>query len=222
MPRLTWDEAGKHFYETGVSNGVLYLFAEGKYATAVAWNGLTKVSENPSGGEPTALYADNIKYLNIMSAEEFAANISCYAFPDEFALCLGQEELVAGMSIGQQDHSTFGFCYKTLIGNDTDKNNHGYKLHVVYGCTAAPISKDRETVNESPSAVEMSFDVSTVPVTFTLDGKTRTTATLEFDSTKLSEAQMKAVEDALYGTAEKAASLPMPEELVALIKAAAA
>lgn len=222
MPRLTWDESGKHFYETGVSNGVLYPFAEGKYATAVAWNGLTKVSENPSGGEPTALYADNIKYLNIMSAEEFAANISCYAYPDEFALCLGQEELVAGMSIGQQDHSTFGFGYKTLIGNDTDKNNHGYKLHVVYGCTAAPISKDRETVNESPSAVEMSFDVSTVPVTFTLDGKTRTTATLEFDSTKLSKAQMKAVEDALYGTAEKAASLPMPEELVALIKAAAA
>lgn len=219
MPKLTWDQAGERLYETGTSNGVLYPFENNKYGAGVAWNGLTKVSENPSGAEPTALYADNGKYLNILSAETFAATISAYMYPDEFKKCIGEEEVVAGMAIGQQDHQVFGFSYKTLIGSDTKNTSHGYKIHVAYGCTAAASQKDYDTVNDSPSAAEMSFDVSTTPVDVT---GFKPTATIVFDSTKLSEKQMKAVEDALYGTDQAEAKLPLPDEFKTLIQQAAA
>lgn len=217
MPKLIWDQAGERLYETGTSNGVLYPFENDKYGAGVAWNGLTKVSENPSGAEPTPLYADNGKYLNILSAETFAATVSAYMYPDEFKKCIGEEEVVAGMAIGQQDHQVFGFSYKTLIGSDTKNASHGYKIHVVYGCTAAASKKDYETVNDSPSAVEMSFDVSTTPVDVT---GFKPTATIVFDSSKLSEAQMKAVETALYGDESAAPKLPTPDEFKALIQAA--
>ena len=218
MPRLTWDKTGERRYETGASKAVLYPYTDDAYGAGVAWNGLTKVSENPSGAEPTALYADDGKYLNILSAETFAATISAYMYPDEFKPCIGEEEVVAGMSIGQQDHQMFGFSYQTIIGNDTKHTAYGYKIHVVYGCTASASQKDRETVNDNPSATEMSFEISTTPVEVT---GFKPTATLEFDSTKLSEKQMKAVEDALYGDTSNPAKLPTPDEFKALIQQAA-
>lgn len=219
MPKLTWDQTGERLYSTGVSKGVLFPYTEDKYGAGVAWNGLTKVSENPSGAEPTALWADNGKYLNILSAETFAATISAYMYPDEFKKCIGEEEVVAGMSVGQQDHQMFGFSYQTIIGNDTKNTKYGYQIHVVYGCNAAASAKDYETVNDSPSAAEMSFDISTTPVDVT---GFEPTATLLFDSTKLSKEQMKAVETALYGDESAAPKLPTPDEFKALIQAAAA
>ena len=219
MPKLTWDKTGERLYSTGVSHGVVYPYADDKYGAGVAWNGLTKVAENPSGAEPTALWADNGKYLNILSAETYAATISAYTYPDEFKKCIGEEEVVAGMSIGQQEHQMFGFSYQTILGNDTKNTSYGYLIHVVYGCTAAASAKDYETVNDSPSAVEMSFDISTTPVDVT---GFKPTATLLFDSTKLSKEQMKAVEDALYGNESTASKLPSPDEFKALIEAAAA
>ncbi len=218
MSKLVWDNTGEHFYETGVSNGVVFPYDDGKYGTGVAWNGLSKVSENPSGAEPTAIYADNGKYLNILSVETFAATVTAYMYPDEFKPCIGEEEVVAGMSIGQQDHKMFGFSYRTLIGNDTKNTALGYKIHVVYGCTAAATQRDRETVNESPTATEMNFDISTTPVEV---AGFKPTATLEFDSTKLSAKQMKAVEDALYGATSAESKLPLPDEFKALIQQAA-
>lgn len=219
MPKLTWDQTGERKYLTGVSKGVIFPYAEDKYGAGVAWNGLTKVSENPSGAEPTALWADNGKYLNILSAETFAATVSAYMYPDEFKKCIGEEEVVAGMSVGQQEHQMFGFSYQTIIGNDTKNTAYGYQIHVVYGCTAAASKKDYETVNDSPSAAEMSFDLSTTPVDVT---GFKPTATIVFDSTKLSTTQMKAVEDALYGTAQAESKLPSPDEFKTLIQQAAA
>lgn len=219
MAKLKWDQIGERLYETGASHGVIYPFSDDAYGNGVAWNGLTKVSENPSGAEPTALWADNGKYLNILSAETFAATVSAYTYPDEFKKCIGEEEVVAGMAIGQQDHQTFGFSYQTIIGNDTKNTSHGYKIHVVYGCTAAASQKEYDSVNDSPSAVEMSFDLSTTPVDVT---GFKPTATIVFDSTKLSAEQMKAVEDALYGTAQAESKLPTPDEFKKLIEAAAA
>lgn len=219
MAKLKWNQTGERLYETGTSHGVLYPFSDDAYGTGVAWNGLTKVSENPSGAEPTALWADNGKYLNILSAETFAATVSAYTYPDEFKKCIGEEEVVAGMSIGQQDHQTFGLSYQTIIGNDTKNTSYGYKIHVVYGCTAAASQKEYDSINDSPSAAEMSFDLSTTPVDAT---GFKPTATLTFDSTKLSAEQMKAVEDALYGTAQAEAKLPTPDEFKTLIQQAAA
>lgn len=219
MAKLKWNQTGERLYETGTSHGVLYPFSDDAYGTGVAWNGLTKVSENPSGAEPTALWADNGKYLNILSAETFAATVSAYTYPDEFKKCIGEEEVVAGMSIGQQDHRTFGLSYQTIIGNDTKNTSYGYKIHVVYGCTAAASQKEYDSINDSPSAAEMSFDLSTTPVDAT---GFKPTATLTFDSTKLSAEQMKAVEDALYGTAQAEAKLPTPDEFKTLIQQAAA
>ena len=219
MAKLKWNQTGERLYETGTSHGVLYPFSDDAYGTGVAWNGLTKVSENPSGAEPTALWADNGKYLNILSAETFAATVSAYTYPDEFKKCIGEEEVVAGMSIGQQDHQTFGLSYQTIIGNDTKNTSYGYKIHVVYGCTAAASQKEYDSINDSPSAAEMSFDLTTTPVDAT---GFKPTATLTFDSTKLSAEQMKAVEDALYGTAQAEAKLPTPDEFKTLIQQAAA
>ena len=166
MSRLTWDNAGERYYETGVKQGVLYpIQSDGKYSLGVAWNGLTAVTESPSGAEATALYADDIKYLNLISNEEFGATIEAYTYPDEFAECDGSAALADGVMLGQQKRKTFGLCYKTTVGNDVDGNDYGYKLHLIYGCLAAPSEKAYATINDSPEAITFSWEVSTTPVT---------------------------------------------------------
>lgn len=216
MSKIVWDQIGERYYETGVKNGVLYVQEAGAYPKGVAWNGLTAVTESPSGAEATPLYADDIKYLNLMSNEEFGATIEAYTYPDEFKACNGEAELVAGVSLGQQTRKTFGFCYRTTIGNDTDGNDHGYKLHLVYGALAAPSEKAYSTINDSPEAITFSWEVSTTPVAVT--GK-KPTACITIDSTKVDEAKLKALEDVLYGTESEEARLPLPDEIATLMAA---
>ena len=216
MAKLVWDQAGQKFFETGVSNGVLYVSdGQGGYVNGVAWNGLTSVAENPSGAESNPVYADNIKYLNIVSAEEFGATIEAYTYPDEFMECDGSAQVVAGVNIGQQARKSFGISYRTRVGNDVAGDNLGYKIHVIYNCQAAPSGKTYSTVNESPEAITFSWEVTTTPVP--VEGF-RPTATIVFDSTKLDASKMAAVEEVLYGGASKEASLPSIEELLALVQ----
>ena len=216
MAKLVWDQTGQKFFETGVSNGVLYVSdGQGGYQTGVAWNGLTQVAENPSGAESNPVYADNIKYLNIISAEEFGATIEAYTYPDEFMECDGSAQVVAGVNIGQQARKSFGISYRTRVGNDVAGDNLGYKIHVIYNCQAAPSGKTYSTVNESPEAITFSWEVTTTPVP--VEGF-RPTATVVFDSTKLTAEKMAAVEEVLYGGASKEASLPSIEELLALVQ----
>ena len=216
MAKLVWDQAGQKFFETGVSNGVLYVSdGQGGYLKGVAWNGLTSVAENPSGAESNPVYADNIKYLNIISAEEFGATIEAYTYPDEFMECDGSAQVVAGVNIGQQARKSFGISYRTRVGNDVAGDNLGYKIHVIYNCQAAPSGKTYSTVNESPEAITFSWEVTTTPVP--VDGF-RPTATVVFDSTKLDAEKMAAVENALYGSADSEAGLPSIEELLALVQ----
>lgn len=218
--RLTWDDAGKRLYETGVKQGVLYPQDDnGAYPKGVAWNGLTAVTESPEGAEPTPLYADDIKYLNLLSTEEFKATVEAYTYPDEFAECDGSGSLVEGVTIGQQDRKTFGLSYRTSIGNDVKGNKYGYKLHIVYGCLAAPSEKAYATVNDSPEAITFSWEVSTTPVNVT---GFKPTASLVLDSVKLGAAKMKAIEDILYGSSTAEARLPLPDEIKSIIKGAAA
>ena len=215
MPRLVWDQSGQKTYETGVNQGVLYVRDdEGKYGNGVVWNGLTAVTESPSGAEASPLYADNINYLNLMSAEEFGATVEAYTYPDEFAACDGSAEIATGVMIGQQSRKTFGLSYKTLFGNDLDGDSYGYKLHIIYGALAAPSEKGYATVNDSPEAITFSWELSTTPVNVT---GYKPTATVVIDSTKVDAGKLKALEDLLYGTEDKEASLPMPDEIVALI-----
>lgn len=215
MAKLVWDETGNRFYETGVSNGVLYpIQSDGKYSKGVAWNGLTGVTESPSGAEVTAIYADNIKYLNLMSAEEFGCTIEAYTYPDEFAECDGSADIAAGVSIGQQKRKTFGFCYKTLVGDDVNGTDYGYKLHMVYGCLASPSEKGYATVNDSPEAITFSWEVSTTPINVS---GFKPTALVTVDSNKVDSEKLKALEDALYGSASKEAYLPFPEEIITLV-----
>ena len=189
MSRLIWDKTGERFYETGVSNGVLFpMGTGGKYAAGVAWNGLSAVTESPSGAEATATYADNIKYLNLVSAEEFGATVEAYTYPPEFAECDGSKEIAPGVYAGQQNRKTFGMSYKTLIGNDVDNTDHGYKLHLVYGCLAAPSEKAYSTVNDSPEAMALSWEITTTPVEINtmIDGKKlKPVSCLTIDSTKV-------------------------------------
>lgn len=218
--RLTWDDAGKRLYETGVKQGVLYPQDDnGAYPKGVAWNGLTAVTESPEGAEPTPLYADDIKYLNLLSAEEFKATVEAYTYPDEFAECDGSGSLVEGVTIGQQDRKTFGLSYRTSLGNDVKGNEYGYKLHIVYGCLAAPSEKAYATVNDSPEAITFSWEVSTTPVNVT---GFKPTASLVLDSVKLGAAKMKAIEDVLYGSSAAEARLPLPDEIKSIIESAAA
>lgn len=218
--RLTWDDAGKRLYETGVKQGVFYPQDDnGAYPKGVAWNGLTAVTESPEGAEPTPLYADDIKYLNLLSAEEFKATVEAYTYPDEFAECDGSGSLVEGVTIGQQDRKTFGLSYRTSLGNDVKGNEYGYKLHIVYGCLAAPSEKAYATVNDSPEAITFSWEVSTTPVNVT---GFKPTASLVLDSVKLGAAKMKAIEDVLYGSSEAEARLPLPDEIKSIIESAAA
>lgn len=218
--RLTWDDAGKRLYETGVKQGVLYPQDDnGAYPKGVAWNGLTAVTESPEGAEPTPLYADDIKYLNLHSTEEFKATVEAYTYPDEFAECDGSGSLVEGVTIGQQDRKTFGLSYRTSLGNDVKGNEYGYKLHIVYGCLAAPSEKAYATVNDSPEAITFSWEVSTTPVNVT---GFKPTASLVLNSVKLGAAKMKAIEDVLYGSSAAEARLPLPDEIKSIIESAAA
>ena len=217
MAKIVWDETGKRFYETGVKNGVLYVQSEGAYPKGVAWNGLTAVTESPSGAEPTPLYADDIKYLNLTSKEEFGATIEAYTYPDEFAECDGTAELVTGVTLGQQGRKTFGLCYRTALGNDTDGDKHGYKLHLIYGAKAAPSEKAYATINDSPEAITFSWEVTTTPVTV---DNFEPTACVTIDSTKVSAENLKKLEDVLYGSATEEARLPLPNEIKTIISAA--
>ena len=215
MSKIVWDAVGEHIFETGVRNGVLYLKdAQGAYSTGVAWNGLTSVSESPEGAEPTDLYADDIKYLTLMSAENFKATIEAYTYPDEFAECDGSATIADGITIGQQSRKPFGLCYRTAIGNDTDGNEHGYKLHIVYGCQASPSEKQYSTINDSPEAITFSWEVSTTPVN--VNGK-KPTATLIIDSTKADKAKLTALEAILYGAESTDPRLPLPDEIATLM-----
>lgn len=222
MAKLVWDKAGEHFYETGVSHGVLYPMSDtqGKYDKGVAWNGLSSVTESPSGAEVSAIYADNIKYLNLMSAEEFEGTIEAYTYPDEFKACDGSVDLEAGLTIGQQKRKPFAFSYQTKIGNDLDPEA-GYKIHIIYGALAQPSERSYETINDSPDAITFSWEISTTPVAVT---GAKPTAHLEIDSTKVAPEKLAKVEAALYGSeGEGAAGEPkllMPDEIVALLKAA--
>lgn len=214
--KLKWDQTGERIYETGVSNGVLYVQkANGSYDNGVAWNGLSTVTESPSGAESNAIYADNIKYLALTSAEEFGATVEAYTYPDEFAECDGSAEVADGVMIGQQDRKAFGMAYKTIVGNDTEKNAHGYKLHMIYGATAAPSEKGYSTVNDSPEPITLSWELSTTPVEVT---GYKPTATLVIDSTKANSEKLKALEDILFGSDETEARLPMPNEVISLMK----
>ena len=215
MSKIVWDAIGDHTFETGVRNGVLYLKdAQGAYSNGVAWNGLTSVSESPEGAEPTDLYADDIKYLSLMSAENFKATIEAYTYPVEFEECDGSATIATGVVIGQQTRKPFGLCYRTAIGNDTDGNEHGYKLHIIYGCQASPSEKQYSTINDSPEAVTFSWEVNTTPVNVT--GK-KPAATLIIDSTKADKSKLTALEAILYGSEEKEPRLPLPDEIATLM-----
>lgn len=219
MPRkITWDKTGERFYETGVDRGVLYPQDKtGAYPKGVAWNGLTAVTENPTGAEPTPLYADNIKYLELMSVEEFGATIEAFTYPDEFEKCDGSAELTPGVSIGQQPRQAFGLSYRTKLGNDIEYDDYGYKLHLIYGGKASPSDKGYETINDSPDAIQFSWDVTTTPVPVS---GFKPTASLVIDSTKISEEALEAIEDILYGVSpETEGRLPLPDEVLSIITA---
>lgn len=216
--RLSWHDVGTKKYETGVSNVVLFpQTTGGAYGAGVAWNGVTAISESPSGAEPSPLWADNVKYLNLMSAEEFAASIEAYMSPEEFDECDGAKEIAPGVTIGQQARKAFGLCYRTVVGNDTENNEHGYKIHLIYGALAAPSEKAYSTINDSPEAMTLSWELSTTPVNVT---GAKPTACLTIDSTKCDATKLKALEDILYGTEDEEARLPLPDEIATLMKAA--
>lgn len=223
--KLVWDKTGEHYYETGVKNGVLYpMSASGTYPKGVAWNGLTAITESPSGAEATALYADDIKYLNLMSNEEFGATVEAYTYPDEFAECDGSASLTEGVYIGQQARKTFGLCYRTTLGNDSKGNDYGYKLHIIYGAMASPSEKAYSTINDSPDAITFSWELSTTPVAV---ANFKPTASLTIDSTKVDSAKLAKLEEILYGkdgTGEDNSvgavdpRLPLPDEIANIMK----
>lgn len=218
MAKLVWDESGKRIYETGVRNGVLYLQdAQGAYTKGVAWNGLTAVTESPSGAEPTALYADDIKYLELFSAEEFGATIEAYTYPAEFEKCDGSASLGVGVTIGQQDRATFGLCYRTVLGNDVKGSEFGYKLHLIYGAKAKPSEKGYQTINDSPEAITFSWEVSTTPVNV---AGFKPTACVTIDSTKIAPEKLAQIETLLYGDTSAEAKLPLPDEIAAIVTGA--
>lgn len=221
--RLVWDKTGERYYETGVKQGVVYPQATGgTYPKGVAWNGLSAVTESPSGAEANPIYADDIKYLNLMSNEEFGATIEAYTYPDEFAQCDGSAEIAPGVMIGQQTRKQFGLSYKTTLGNDTEGNDYGYKLHLIYGALAAPSEKAYSTINDSPEAITFSWEVTTTPVSVS---GFKPTAQITIDSTKVNGTKLKALEEVLYGKDPTElegedgveARLPLPDEVAVLI-----
>lgn len=216
MAKIKWDETGEKIYETGVKNGVLYLPDEtGAYVKGVAWNGLTAVTESPSGAESTPLYADDIKYVELFSAEEFGATLECYTYPDEFAECDGSAEVTPGVIIGQQNRKTFGLCYRTTLGNDVKGNEFGYKLHLIYGAKASPSEKSYSTINDSPEAITFSYEITTTPVNVTGH---KPTASLTINSTKVEPTKLQQLEAMLYGAESTEAKLPLPDEVINLLK----
>ena len=215
MTALVWDQVGSRDYETGVDHGVLYpMDANGAYPLGVAWNGLASVTESPSGAEPSPVYADNIKYLNLISAEEFNATIEAYTYPDEFAECDGSKEAVDGVLIGQQPRKAFGLCYRSLIGNDVDGQEHGYKLHLIYGAMAAPSEKGYQSINDTPEAITFSWEISTTPVAVTGH---KPTASIVIDSTKADPTALAALEAILFGTEAVEPSLPLPDVVISTL-----
>lgn len=214
MSKLVWDQTGEKLYETGVKNCVLFVQDNGAYPEGVAWNGITAVTESPSGAEATPLYADDIKYLNLISTEEFGATIEAYMYPDEFMECDGSAALAEGVYIGQQSRKAFGLAYKTTLGNDVANNEYGYKLHIIYGALAAPSEKAYATINDSPEAITFSWEVTTTPVEVTGH---KPTASIVIDSTKVGAKALKALEDKLFGSDEGKAQLPLPNEILTII-----
>jgi hypothetical protein len=218
MSKLVWDQSGKRLYETGVDHGVLYpIQTSGVYSKGVAWNGLTAVTESPSGADVNDIYADNMKYLGLVGAEKFGATVEAYTYPDEFAECDGSVELVKGATIGQQNRKVFGMVYRTVIGNDVDGNEHGYKLHLIYGATAAPSEKAYNTINEDPEAITFSWELSTTPVNVTGH---KPTASLTIDSTKADPTKLAELEKILFGDTETEPRLPLPDEIAQLLNVA--
>lgn len=213
-PALTWDKTGDRLYETGVDHGVLYIPTAGAYTVGYAWNGLTAITEAPSGAEASPIYADNIKYLSLTSAEEFGGTIEAYTYPEEFGQCDGTAEPVAGVLIGQQARKSFGLCYRTLLGNDTEGQDHGFKLHLVYGAQAAPSEKAYSTVNDSPEATTFSWEFTTSPVNVT--GR-KPTSILTIDSTKVDKTGLSELLEILYGKATAPARMPLPDEIITLL-----
>lgn len=241
--RLVWDKVGERLYETGTKKGVLFVQkADGTYEDGVAWNGLTGVSEAPSGADPTDQWADDIKYLVMRSAEEFGFTISAFTYPDEWEVCDGSAEPVKGVRVGQQSRKAFGFSYVSTVGNDTEMNDHGYKIHLFYNCTVSPSNRDYSTINDSPDALEFSWEAECTMADLTYDKATindrigttadltaldklleklKPTCELSIDSTKVDPEKLKAFEDILYGTDEKAPTLLLPAEVIAFFNAAA-
>lgn len=215
--KIEWDAPGERLYETGIDRGVLYVQQNGAYPRGVAWNGLSGVTENPTGAEPTALYADNIKYIELMSVEEFGVTIEAFTYPEEFEVCDGSADLAVGVSIGQQPRKSFGLAYRTVLGNDEEYEDYGYKLHLIYGGKASPSDKSYQTINDTPDAIAFSWDVTTTPVPVT-DHKP--TASLIIDSTKVSANALAAIETILYGEAETEGRLPLPDEVLTIINTA--
>lgn len=216
MPRLEWDKSGERYYEMGTSRGVLYPAKGTAYDTGVAWNGLTAVNESPEGAEATDLWADDTKYATFRSAEKFKGTIEAYTYPEEFEECDGTKEIAPGITVGQQGRKAFGLCYRSAIGSDVDIERSQYKLHLVYGCTASPSEKSRETINDSPDAITFSWEFETTPVNVPIEGF-KPTALLEIDSRRVSAENLKKLEDKLYGTAETEPTLLLPAEVIALI-----
>lgn len=217
MAVITWDETGKRFYETGVDHGVLYPISEaGKYTPGVAWNGLTALTETPEGAEIEDLYADNIKYLSLLSAETFGGTIEAYTYPDEFMECDGSKELAAGVVAYQQTRKTFGLCYRTVLGNDVDGNDKGYKLHLIYGCKASVSERAYSTINDSPEAITFSWEFKSTPVTVSKAGF-KPTSCIVIDSTKVAKEKMTLLENKLYGDVSTEAELPLPDEVLSII-----
>ena len=217
MSKIVWDQTGERLYETGVKRGVLYVQdSGGTYPKGVAWNGLTAVTESPSGAEATPLYADDIKYLNLISTEELGGTIEAYTYPDEFAECDGSASIATGVYIGQQSRKTFGMCYTTTVGNDVDSNAHGYKLHLIYGALASPSEKAYSTINDSPEAITFSWEFSTTPVNVT---GFKPTANIVIDSTKATPEKLAALEKILYGDTDIEPRLPLPNEVAQVMSA---
>lgn len=217
MPKLTWDDTGKRLYELGVDHGVLYVQdPTGTYPAGVAWNGLVSVTESPSGAESNPQYADNIKYIDLISAEEFGGTIEAFTYPDEFGVCDGTAAPSKGLVLGQQTRKRFGMSYRTKIGNDVDQMDHGYKIHLIYGALAAPSEKAYASINDSPEAITFSWEFSTIPVALTT-GSYKPVASLTIDSTKVNPAKLALLEAELYGDATNPANLPLPDEIITLL-----
>lgn len=216
--RLVWDAVGERLFETGVKQCVLYPIDKisGTYNKGVAWNGITSVSESPSGAEATDLYADDAKYLSLLSAETYGCTVEAYTYPEEFEACDGTAQLTPGVTIGQQARSVFGLCYRTTVGNDVDGNDHGYKLHMIYGCKATPSEKSYSSINDSPEAITFSWTVNTTPVS--VEGF-KPTASLVIDSTKVDKSKLSKLEDVLYGSESADPRLPLPNEIVTILTA---